>query len=147
LEDFQIIRYLEEGQFGCVYLARHRFTGFICALKKIPKKIFKGDMRFINQLVREVKIQSFLDHPNVVQLYAFFSDQEHLYLIMEMCLGGNVYSSMKKEGRFPEERVKTVMRQVCHAIEYMHDNDIIHRDIKPENILFHEVLPSLCSKS
>jgi serine/threonine protein kinase len=33
-----------------------------------------------------------------------------------------------------------VLRQVSHAIEFMHDSDIIHRDIKPENILFHEVL-------
>jgi calcium-dependent protein kinase len=68
----------------------------VCALKKIPKRIFEGEMKFINQLIREVKIQSYLDHPNIVQLYAFFSDEEHLYLILELCCGGNLYSALQK---------------------------------------------------
>ena len=43
------------------------------------------------------------------------------------------------EGSFSEEKIRMVIRQICHAVEYMHDNDILHRDLKPENILFHEV--------
>jgi len=57
-------------------------TNFICALKKIPKRIFEGEEKFIGQIIREIKIQSFLDHPNIVQLYCFFSDEDHLYLAM-----------------------------------------------------------------
>lgn len=64
--------------------------------------------------------------------------------MMELCCGGNVYHSLKKEGRLHEERVRNIIRQVSFAIEYMHDNDIIHRDLKPENLLLHEVLPILC---
>jgi serine/threonine protein kinase len=89
VEDFQIIKYMEEGQFGTVYLSRyvpplyrHKATNFLCALKKIPKRIFEGEQRFINQLLREIKIQSYLDHPNIVQLYTFFCDEESLYLIL-----------------------------------------------------------------
>lgn len=139
INDFQILKYLEEGQFGTVYLSRHIPTNFLCALKRIPKQLFEGEPRFIGQLVREIKIQSYLDHPNIAQLYAFFSDEQHLYLMMELCCGGNVYGSLKKEGRLAEERVRTIIRQVCFAIEFMHDNDIIHRDLKPENLLLHEV--------
>jgi len=43
IHDFQVIKYLEEGQFGSVYMVRHKITNFIYALKKIPKKIFQGD--------------------------------------------------------------------------------------------------------
>jgi serine/threonine protein kinase len=110
---------------------RHKATNFICALKKIPKRIFEGEQRFINQLVREVKIQSYLDHPNIVQLYTFFSDEDSLYLILELCCSGNVYNTLRTEGRFSEERTRAVIKQACHAIEFMHDSDIIHRDIKP----------------
>lgn len=82
IDDFEVLKYLEEGQFGAVYLARHRRTNFICALKKIKKNIFEGEMKFINQLIREIKIQSFLDHPNIAQLYSFFADKDHLYLVL-----------------------------------------------------------------
>jgi serine/threonine protein kinase len=59
---------------------------------------------------------------------------------MEMCCGGNVYSSLQKNGRFEEERARAVVKQISQAVEFMHDSDIIHRDLKPENILLHEVL-------
>lgn len=59
IDDFQILKYLEEGQFGVVYLCRyifetyrHKVTNFICAIKKIPKRIFDGEFKFINQLIR-----------------------------------------------------------------------------------------------
>jgi len=74
-----------------------------------------------------------------VQLYSFFADEDHLYLILEVCCGGNIYGYLQKEGRFPEEKARGILKQVSHAIEFMHDSDIIHRDIKPENILMHEV--------
>lgn len=53
-------------------------------------------MKFIGQLIREIKIQSYLDHPNIVQLYSFFADEDNLYLMLELCCGGNVYNSLKK---------------------------------------------------
>jgi calcium-dependent protein kinase len=61
-----------------------------------------GEMKFISQLIREIKIQSYLDHPNIVQLYAFFSDEDYLYLVLELCFGGNVYSKLKSQGRYQE---------------------------------------------
>lgn len=131
IEDFVILRYLEEGKFGLVFLARHKVTNFICALKQIPKKTYLNDSRVFNQLLREIKIQSFLDHPNIVQLYTFFVDEEYLYLVLEVCLSGNLYIYLKEKGRLLEEEVRVYLKQVCHAVEYMQDNDIIHRDIKP----------------
>ena len=66
-----------------------------------------------------------------MQLYSYFCDEDHLYLMLELCCGGNVYSSLRSEGRFAEEKVRSIIKQICHAIEFMHDSDIIHRDIKP----------------
>ena len=50
-----------------------------------------------------------------------------------------MYHHLKQEGSFPEDKIRVVIKQICNALEYMHDNDILHRDLKPENILFHEV--------
>lgn len=50
---------------------------------------------------------------------------------MELCFSGDLYNNLKIEKRFDEDKIKAVVKQICHAIEYMHDNDILHRDIKP----------------
>jgi serine/threonine protein kinase len=74
-----------------------------------------------------------------VQLYAVFVEDGDLYLLMELCYSGTLYNSLRAEGRFSEDRIRTMVKQVCYAVEFMHDNDILHRDLKPQNILFHEV--------
>lgn len=107
------------------------------ALKKIPKDIV--DPKTLTQLIREIKIQGYLDHPNIVKLYNFFSDESHIYLALEYCASGDLYSLLKKAKRMEEATVQNIIKQVCKAIEYMHENTILHRDLKPENILFHNV--------
>lgn len=73
IEDFRLGRLLGNGKFGSVYVAKHRLTGFVCAIKIIPKEMVKEE-NIINQLTRELKIQSCLDHPNITKLYGFFDD-------------------------------------------------------------------------
>lgn len=80
MADFKIIKQLGEGKFGTVFLAKHIKSNFICALKKIPETI--EDNCIIEQLIREIKIHSFLDHPNIAQLYTFFMENKHIYLVM-----------------------------------------------------------------
>ena len=69
---------LGKGRFGEVFVARHRISGFICAIKKIGKE--KMSPKSMLQLIREIKIQSYLNHPNIVKLYAFFGDERNIYL-------------------------------------------------------------------
>jgi calcium/calmodulin-dependent protein kinase I len=85
----------------------------------------------LTQRIREIKIQSYLDHPNIVQLYAVFVEDNDLYLLMELCYSGTLYQCLRAEGRISEERIRAVVKQVCYGVEYMHDNDILHRDLKP----------------
>lgn len=89
-----------EGKFGKVFLAKHIKTNFICALKKMSA--FYEDKSIIEQLIREIKIQSFLEHPNICQLYTYFEEEDFIYLVMEICNSGNVYSILKKFGTFSE---------------------------------------------
>ena len=84
----------------------------------------------------EVRIMYSLKHPNVVQLFNHFEDEEKIYLVIEFCEGGQLYDKIKK-GRFDEKSSAKAMADLVSAVDYMHGQDppIIHRDIKPENLL------------
>lgn len=110
----------------------------VCSIKMIRRASLNPTNT--TQLLREIKIQSFLSHPHIVKLYHVIVDEEYVYLFLEPCLGGDLYSNAKlKNGRLGEKEVREIIKQVTIAVEYMHKNDIIHRDLKPENILLHEV--------
>ena len=78
----------------------------------------------------------FLNHPNIVKMYGFFSDPDFIYLAMELCISGQLYSFLKKRRRVPEDMTRNIVSQTCRALDYMHENEIIHRDLKPENIIY-----------
>lgn len=82
-------------------------------------------------MIREIKIQSFLNHPNIVKLYAFFSDHHYIYLLLELCFSGELYDFLKKKRKIPEPYTRNIMQQTLKALDYMHENEIIHRDLKP----------------
>jgi len=105
------------------------------------------DLNVEENVIREIKINSFLDHPNIAKLYSFFHDKKYLYLVCEYATDKNLYEAIKqpkyklKKGLQSEE-VSKIVGQICDAVEYIHKNDILHRDIKPENILLTMVILS-----
>ena len=89
-----MVRFLDEGSFGKVFLVMHSLTSMLFCLKIIEKKHIADES--MHQLVREIAIQSHVSHPNIVNLYAFSADDTNFYLLLEPCLHGNLYSKMKK---------------------------------------------------
>ena len=79
-----------------MYVAVHKKSGFICALKKIKKD---GVRFMIDQFIQELKIQQYLSHPNLVRIYGYFADKEHFYMLVEYMEEGSLYSFMKKNGK------------------------------------------------
>ena len=107
-------------------------------MKKIPKDIIKEE-NILNQLIRELKIQMFLDHPNIIKLYGFFHDKEAIYLLLELGSSGQLYKVIKERERMSESSTSYTIKQVCEAVRYLHFFKIIHRDLKPENIVIQSV--------
>lgn len=95
IEDFELGMKLGKGKFGNVYLAREKATNYIVALK-ILNKIEVQRLNGEKLIVREIKIHSFVDHPNIIKLYGFFHDDQNIYLILEYAPGGEVYEELKK---------------------------------------------------
>lgn len=133
-EIFKIIRFVNQGCYGKVYFVQHVATNFICCLKVIKKEGLDEQMK--SQIAREIKIQSYLSHPNIVAIYDFTHDEENIYLLLEPCLGGNLYEKISKE-EISEKEAARYVKETSHTLDFMHSEDIIHRDIKPENILIH----------
>ncbi|CAD8211690.1 unnamed protein product [Paramecium octaurelia] len=139
LSRFEMGRYLGNGKFGHVYLARERENKFILALKVISKRQLNL-CQLTGSLTREVEILSHLRHPNIIGFYGFFQTEKRVYLMLEWAPLGDLYGLMKKQTnrRFSEEMASTIIKQITMAIGYMHSMNVIHRDLKPENILcFH----------
>lgn len=123
---------LGEGSYGTVSKATHKETGSIRAVKTISIAQMKNQSR----LQREVDIMSALDHPNIIKLYDSFEDSRAIYLVMEICEGGEMFDAIIEAGHFGEKDAAVLVQQICRAIYYMHENKYCHRDLKPENFLF-----------
>ena len=80
LEDFDLGSCKGEGRFGKVYPARHKKSGFLLAIKQIKKESVR---LMLEQFTQQIKINMFLDHPNVTKTYGFFHDKSYFYILME----------------------------------------------------------------
>ena len=78
-----------------VHIAKEKKLNFIVALKIMNKSDLK-EPNAQEQILREIKIQSYLDHPNILKLYGYFDDEEKIYLILEYAAWGELYSTVKK---------------------------------------------------
>ena len=142
MSDFNQGKSLGEGKFGVVYQASHKTTGFLYAIKKVPKDMIKSHL-MVDQFILELKLQTFLNHQNILALYGHFDDDSHIYLILEYMEEGTLFTHLKKNKVLPEKDVAVSIRQIASAVKYLHENNIAHRDIKPENIVMSHVPLSL----
>lgn len=131
---FEIGKPLGKGKFGRVYLARHRSSGFICALKVLNKDEIRREGAEMH-VRREIEVHSNLRHPGIVGFHGWFHDSRRIFLILDYLPGGELYRVLRREGRFSERRAAKCAAQVAQSLEYLHSKNIMHRDIKPENIL------------
>jgi serine/threonine protein kinase len=86
---------LGEGKFGTVFMAKHKKSGTLVALKKIPKEMIKSHL-MIEQLSLEIRLQSCLNHKNILGMYGFFDDKTHLFIVLEYMEQGTLYAQLKK---------------------------------------------------
>jgi len=129
---YDLKKEIGSGNFSIVKLGVNRKTGEEVAVKIIEKKRVgtKKDM-----LQTEIDILQKVHHPNVVQLKELFETSTHIYLVMELVTGGELFDRIVERGSFSEKDAQKVMKQVFEGIDYLHSLGVAHRDLKPENLL------------
>ncbi|CAA0840933.1 CDPK-related kinase 5 [Striga hermonthica] len=128
------------GHFG--YTCRAKFKkgelkGQEIAVKVIPKAKMTTAIA-IEDVRKEVKIlRALTGHSNLIQFYDAFEDHDNVYIVMELCEGGELLDRiLSRGGKYAEEDAKAVMIQILNVVSFCHLQGVVHRDLKPENFLF-----------
>lgn len=138
IDDFTLKNKLGQGGYGAVYMATHKHTRNIYAIKVIKKKMFRDAMR-IKDALNEKNIMAKASHPFIVKLHYSFQDKRNIYYAMDYLKGGILLRFMKSAGRFSEDITRFYIGQVLLGLKYLHEEkSIVYRDLKPENILVDE---------
>ncbi|KAI1279758.1 Pkinase-domain-containing protein [Xylaria sp. FL0933] len=136
---FDKIKLIGKGDVGKVYLVREKKSTRLYAMKVLSKKeMIKRNK--IKRALAEQEILATSNHPFIVTLYHSFQSEDHLYLCMEYCSGGEFFRALQtRPGKcIPEEDARFYAAEVTAALEYLHLMGFIYRDLKPENILLHQ---------
>ncbi|KAI8843877.1 kinase-like domain-containing protein [Chytriomyces cf. hyalinus JEL632] len=134
IHDFAIRKTVGTGSFGRVHLVKLSSTGTYYALKALRKSdVIK--MHQVEHLLNEKKILSMLDMPFLVGMLAAFQDAGHLYFVLEYIQGGELFTFLRRCGRFENSMARFYAAEVTMAFEYLHIRHIVYRDLKPENLL------------
>jgi len=128
-----VVDLLGFGGMGMVYKARQKSLDRFVALK-ILKPAAASDAAFAERFHREARALAKLHHPNIVGIHDSGESGGLYYFIMEYVDGANLRRLMDR-GRLDSKQGLEIIRSVCDALQYAHDEGIAHRDIKPENIL------------
>jgi len=134
LSDLQTVGILGRGAFGTVSLVTDPATSKSYALKAIRKNQVV-EMGQQSHILNEKKVMTMLDNPFLVNLRATFKDEYRLYFLLEACLGGELFTILRKMRSFDETTARFYSSCVVEAFDYMHQRDIIYRDLKPENLV------------
>ena len=76
------------------------------------------------------------DHPNIIRLYEWFEDKTNIYLVMDLCSGGELFEKISSVGSFNEHEAAKMFRQMMSSLSYCFVKKICHKDLKPENFMF-----------
>jgi p70 ribosomal S6 kinase len=115
-------------------MVQHRGNEDVYAMKVVKKDLLlrKNHVRYMKA---ERNILTKVNHPFIVGLKFAFHSAENVFLILDFCHGGELFSLLRKEGLLLEETARFYIIEIILALEHLHNLNIIHRDLKPENVL------------
>lgn len=128
---------LGSGVSGLVRRVIHKATGIEYAVKCLDLGLV-GTKEGLAQLREEIFIMCQLDHPNIVRLEEVYESHSEIYLVQELCVGGELFDRLDEQPdyHYTEAECARLVKQMLSAVRYLHSKGIIHRDLKLENFLF-----------
>ncbi|KAJ1654202.1 hypothetical protein IWQ61_005823 [Dispira simplex] len=134
LAHFDLLRCVGKGAFGKVRIVQHRAIKQNYALKYINKdKCIR--MKAIDNIIQERRILEEIKFPLICNLRYAFQDDENMFMVLDLMLGGDLRFHIDRKGALPEEVTRFLAAEMIVSTHYLHSKRFVHRDIKPDNVL------------
>ncbi|PWN46559.1 putative calmodulin-dependent protein kinase type 1 [Violaceomyces palustris] len=130
-------RTLGQGTYAVVKEAVHIKTGQYYACKVISKRLMEGREHMVRNEIAALKKVS-QGHRSIVTLVDYFETLNNLYLVTDLCVGGELFDRICERGSYYEQDAAHIVKTITDAVVYLHKQGIVHRDLKPENLLFRD---------
>jgi serine/threonine protein kinase len=132
---YRIDAYVGRGGMAEVYRAFDLRRSYAVAVKMMREDLAE-DAEFVNRFRREAKNLSQLSHKNIVRFYEFAHEGHLAFLVMDYVEGITLRRRiLEAGGPLPLDEARTILRQICAALHFAHEEGIIHRDVKPGNVM------------
>ncbi|KAK1127405.1 protein kinase A catalytic subunit [Melipona bicolor] len=134
INDFERFRTIGTGAFGRVILVKYKPTASFYAMKILDKaKLVK--LKQVDHTYNEKKILQCVRFPFIIYMEYCFKDNSYVYMVLPYINGGEMFTHLRRMGKFDESLARFYAAQVALALEYLHHCSLVYRDLKPENIL------------
>jgi serine/threonine protein kinase len=131
---YRIVEKAGEGGMGTVYKAFDTVLRRDVALKMLhPSQCSETKVK--SRFEIEAVVTANLNHPSIVTLHDFFTEEDRFFIVMQYLEGKTVKDLLQEQGPLPQETLVFILEQVIDGLAYAHDQNVIHRDIKPNNIM------------
>ncbi|KAG8729973.1 hypothetical protein FRC11_007615, partial [Ceratobasidium sp. 423] len=133
---------IRDGAYGAVKEVVHIETGKYYACKVINKKLVEERehlvidrvMIVLNEIAVRKKVSG--GHKNIVNLYDYFETATNVYIVLDLCTGGELFDRIRAKGNYYEADAAELVHTILLAVQHIHDAGIVHRNLKAENLLF-----------
>lgn len=136
MNNYEKIKIVGRGAFGTVFLCRQLNDNKEVIVKQIPiEQLSKIDRQ---STLNEVKVLSMLHHPNIIEYYSNFLQDQAMMIVMEYAAGGTLFEYIEEKASeeifFEEAEIAHLFAQIVLPIHLVHSRQILHRDLKSQNI-------------
>jgi serine/threonine protein kinase len=135
LSDYLLLQCIGKGELADVYRARQNGDGNYEVAVKVYRSGYAQQESFRNYFMAEAEKIGQFDHPNILPFLEFGEGEGLLYVVTPFVAPGTLEDLLVRVGgRFSAMQALPIMQQLCSAVQYVHNHDVIHGNIKPTNI-------------
>ncbi len=131
---------------GDVFEIRNKTTGQVYAGKSVNMRALKLKPTLMTDLRNEISLLLELDHPNIARLYEYYETPTEIWLVLELCSGGEFYDALINAIKYTEVEAAKIFREMVCSVAYLHKVGIAHRDLKLENFVLENKEPGAALK-
>jgi serine/threonine protein kinase len=137
VKTYTFLRELGRGNFSRVYEAINDDHKDFVAIKVIQEKKMKENPALGEQVKREIKVLRVCNNENVIRFVDTFCASKRVFIITELCNGGNLEQYISKKKTLSEDEATVYLFQILNGFKGLHEVNAMHRDLKPANLLLH----------